>query len=288
MDQTFIPDFLTLAIAPTATGIAIAIANPMITTTPPTSSKQQDTKTNADTQKSLPVRPNILAKAFFPLPPNQLSTQFIPLIQHILNDLGFDQTTSIRRLNTIITTSGPGSFTSLRIAMAGSQGLAMATKAHLFTPTRLDLYRYLATQTKKSYLLVVNQSRPLLLGYIIRPNQEESAISFLSKANNPYLYNQSSSPTTMIPLADITLLDPAPLDVFMAMANEMGVLLMGDNDKHNNEEKTSTAEVVALVDYLWSIQTATSLLAQNQREAAKESVYEPSYKVYYGGKAYYE
>jgi tRNA threonylcarbamoyl adenosine modification protein YeaZ len=78
----------------------------------------------------------------------------VPFIQKVWQETGFSPIT------TLITAKGPGSFTSLRIALAAAQGLALAfPNAKIFSPTHFEVLAYLAKKYTNSPCLVLIDSK---------------------------------------------------------------------------------------------------------------------------------
>jgi hypothetical protein len=75
----------------------------------------------------------------------------------------------------IVTTCGPGSFTSLRTTMAALQGLSIGLNVPFYAYTRTHLYQYHSTQDRLPCLLVIHQNRPTMLGYELYPDASLSS-----------------------------------------------------------------------------------------------------------------
>jgi tRNA threonylcarbamoyl adenosine modification protein YeaZ len=72
----------------------------------------------------------------------------VPMIQSILN--------LPEKIDYVLTTRGPGSFTAVRLCLATAQGLTISTQAKVFTPTSLALWSYAGLQSLK-------EARPVLV-----------------------------------------------------------------------------------------------------------------------------
>lgn len=76
------------------------------------------------------------------------SRVLVPMIQSVLN--------LPEKIDHILTTRGPGSFTAVRLCLATAQGLTISTQAKVFTPTSLALWAYVGFQSLK-------EPKPLLV-----------------------------------------------------------------------------------------------------------------------------
>lgn len=76
--------------------------------------------------------------------PHSQAARLLPVIQELLReeDLNFQD------LHVIATSTGPGSFTGIRLGLATAQGLVLSTRARSFAPTTFQLFAFGAWKEK--------------------------------------------------------------------------------------------------------------------------------------------
>jgi hypothetical protein len=248
---------INLVITPTAAGFGVLLAL--------NKSDGRPFNPSLNSSNHAPIVPfrgdvHIIAHHFFPSSSYPLSTHLIQEIQHTIethlhegNQLGWRD-----MLGSIITTCGPGSFTSLRTTIAALQGLAIGAQVPFYSYTRKDLYQHHCTKNATACLMVIHQNRPTMLGYEIFPD--------------PFL--SSSSPLVL------------PWDAIKCHAHERGLVMVGDvpvtsssldvscfNGTFHHEERD---EALLLLGLHHESMVQSTQPQENHSE------------IFYGTKAYYE
>jgi len=86
--------------------------------------------------------------------------RLMPLILEVIQKTGVD----FADLDRIAVTRGPGSFTGLRIGLAGARGIGLAAGKPVIGIDRFAIYRHLVPVSGKNLLVVINSRRKELFG----------------------------------------------------------------------------------------------------------------------------
>lgn len=85
-----------------------------------------------------------------------VSSHLVPALEGLAKEAGG----SLKDIQVVATTTGPGSFTGIRLGLATARGFQQATNCVLFTPTTLDVWcfgRWL--QTKSATTVAIDSKR---------------------------------------------------------------------------------------------------------------------------------
>ena len=88
---------------------------------------------------------------------NKQAEMLITNIENILEK----NNTEYKDLDLVVTSNGPGSFTSIRISLAAAQGIAIATEKNFYAVSKMDALAYYASHktSKKNVTVVVDAKR---------------------------------------------------------------------------------------------------------------------------------
>jgi len=104
--------------------------------------------------------------------PRQAAQQLLPFVQRALDEAAL----TVSQLDAIVTTTGPGSFTGLRIGIGAAQGLSMANQTPLIGISCLELLAYSASKKlTEDYFLVCLPAREQEV-YFAAYNREEDNV----------------------------------------------------------------------------------------------------------------
>jgi tRNA threonylcarbamoyladenosine biosynthesis protein TsaB len=131
--------------------------------------------------------------------------RLLPLIEDVLTRAGVDY----MQLDRIAVTTGPGSFTGLRVGLAAARGLGLAAGKPVIGIDRFSLYR--AQAATKDNLLIVVASRRADLFCRFYPTTGQAAAPFLMTTEAMTAFIDQHEPIQIAgdtPLATLTAAEP--------------------------------------------------------------------------------